>query len=462
MTPILRHRAGGERAFERLYRRHVQTVYGYALALLRNPADAEDVTQTTFMNAYRAWRRGERPRSARAWLLAIAHNVCRERFRTAGRRVHEVALEGRVAEQAGDAGADLARADELRRALGVLPFNQRAALSLRELEGRSCAEIADVLGVSPAAVEMLLFRARRTLREQLDGELTCDEAALAISRGLDGPLARGERRALRAHLRSCPSCASEARSQRARRGALGALGVVPLPSSLASLFGGAGGATGTAAVTKAAVVVASGALVVGVGADGAERALRAAPVPHATPVAAAAAPLVASRDGSGPSGASRSPHAAHAEGTIRPQRTAGSSAKPKADAARSARPRTHGAQHEPVRAHGTPPSPNARAAKDALPRPHATGRVRASEVRIKKGKVSYERAQQAKRAARVGRVGAHEAGGHAQGTRGRALGLGRQQTQAGGGDRRPGDTGARGVGPEQTERGGRDRELGLG
>src|SRR5262249_30519603 len=48
-------------AFEPIYRNYVEDVYRYALALLRNPADAEDVTQTTFMNAYRAFLRGEEP-----------------------------------------------------------------------------------------------------------------------------------------------------------------------------------------------------------------------------------------------------------------------------------------------------------------------------------------------------------------------------------------------------------------
>ena len=51
-----------ERSFEQLYRRHARDVYQYALAVLANPADAEDVTQTTFLNAYRAFQRG----SARA------------------------------------------------------------------------------------------------------------------------------------------------------------------------------------------------------------------------------------------------------------------------------------------------------------------------------------------------------------------------------------------------------------
>src|SRR3989304_6306371 len=88
MAPLLAHRPGTdhERSFERLYRRHVRDVYGYALGLLGNPSDAEDVTQTTFLNAYRALSRGERVDNPRGWLLTIAQNVCRQRFRSAARR----------------------------------------------------------------------------------------------------------------------------------------------------------------------------------------------------------------------------------------------------------------------------------------------------------------------------------------------------------------------------------------
>ena len=93
MTPLLAPGLRPDRSFERLYRRHVGDVYRYALAVLRNPADAEDVTQTTFLNAYRAFQRGERPIRPHNWLIAIAHNVCRMRWRQAGHRPREVALE---------------------------------------------------------------------------------------------------------------------------------------------------------------------------------------------------------------------------------------------------------------------------------------------------------------------------------------------------------------------------------
>src|SRR6266487_6459002 len=98
MTPLLAQRPRSDRAFERMYKRHVGDVYRYALAVLRNPADAEDVTQTTFLNAYRAYEGGERPRQPQNWLITIAHNVCRQRFRQSQRRPNEGLFDEDVAE----------------------------------------------------------------------------------------------------------------------------------------------------------------------------------------------------------------------------------------------------------------------------------------------------------------------------------------------------------------------------
>ncbi len=273
MTPILVQRHSGEQAFERLYRSHVQDVYRYALMVLRNRDDAEDVAQTTFLKAYRAFERGERPRHPRRWLITIAHNTCGTRIRDARRRPHEVALEEQRAE-ALPAGTDDVDVQELVHALGALSFNQRSALVMRELEGRTYVEIAEVLELSTSAVETLLFRARRALREQLEGTLTCGEAEGALSLQLDGRLPKDERPRLRAHLRECAECASLARRQRARRAALRGLGPVPLPASLASWGGGA--AAGTGIAVKAAAVLAAGVAAVGATQQAAD-ALRAAP-----------------------------------------------------------------------------------------------------------------------------------------------------------------------------------------
>jgi RNA polymerase sigma factor (sigma-70 family) len=154
-----------DRAFERLYERYVREVYRYVLAVLRNPSEAEDVTQTTFLNAYRAIQAGAEPQRPHNWLIAIAHNACRSRVRFAMRRPKEVPLDEFV-EQLTVLESERLNVRELLHALGRLPFKQRAALTMRELEGRSYPEIAENLGVTIPAVEALIARARKSLRLQ--------------------------------------------------------------------------------------------------------------------------------------------------------------------------------------------------------------------------------------------------------------------------------------------------------
>ena len=115
-----------EPAFEQLYKEHAREVYQYALALLTNPADAEDATQTAFLNAYRAYERGERPQKPHNWLIAITHNVCRMRWRQAGTPAARGRARGgsRARSRSSTSSANL---DEVLKALAGLSFNQRAA-----------------------------------------------------------------------------------------------------------------------------------------------------------------------------------------------------------------------------------------------------------------------------------------------------------------------------------------------
>jgi RNA polymerase sigma factor (sigma-70 family) len=230
MTALLAQRSRVDRGFDRMYRRHVAGVYRYALAVLRDQSAAEDVTTTAFLNAYRLYADGHRPRNGQAWLVGIAHDLCGLRVL----RSHWQPGDRERAESATD--GDIPSATDVQRALGRLEFDERAALVMRDLEERSYAEIALILGLSDAAVETLFFRARRALREQLEGSLTCGQAERAISRDLDGRLSRPERAALLAHLCDCAECARLARSQRAQRKAIRALGEIPVPPSLAERF----------------------------------------------------------------------------------------------------------------------------------------------------------------------------------------------------------------------------------
>jgi RNA polymerase sigma factor (sigma-70 family) len=269
MGVLFESAVGDDRAFERLYNSYAPNVFRYALAVLGQQADAEDITQTTFMNAYRALRRGERPTKPENWLIAIARNACIERFRHDRRRPREVALE-RELPVAAVQGGEATTATELQHALLQLPPTQRAALVMRELEGRSYAETAAALQISNSALETLLVRARRTLREQLEGEVSCGDALAAIEMQLDGRLPLSGRRVLRAHLRSCDDCATLARRLRAQKKTLRGLPTFWFPSFvgrfLAESGTGAGasanGGMGVAGIAlKAAAMLAVGAAV---------------------------------------------------------------------------------------------------------------------------------------------------------------------------------------------------------
>ncbi len=255
------------RAIDDLYRAHGAEVYRYAYAVLGNHADAEDVTQTTFLNAYRALEQGVKPRKPSNWLLTIASNAIKQRFRQEQARPRQVELDDRIASPgvSHDDEGDDPTVGELLTALSKSPPQQRHALVLREFEGRSYAEIAEILGVTTSALETLLFRARRSLAEELQHQLTCTEAQLAISRSVDDRRGRKERRRLRDHLDECPDCARFARLQQRHRSALRGLTLVPIPISL-TLFKGFEGTAAAAVVPMGAGAAAAGsAVAVGAG-----------------------------------------------------------------------------------------------------------------------------------------------------------------------------------------------------
>lgn len=159
-------RAAVDLTFEELYRGHHADVYRAALRELGNVHDAEDVTQAAFVDAYRAVLRGAEPQSPRAWMLAISENVRRRRFRTAQRRPDEELVDDADFPLAAELPYEQARA--LAEALAKLSPEQRRVFVLRELVGLSYDEIADEVDSTVGSVQMLLFRARRSLRQELD------------------------------------------------------------------------------------------------------------------------------------------------------------------------------------------------------------------------------------------------------------------------------------------------------
>jgi RNA polymerase sigma-70 factor (ECF subfamily) len=158
-------------ATRRLYERHSSRIFGFCLSRLGSREEAEDALQTTFLNAQRGLGRGIVPEYELAWLFKIAQNVCHNRHQSARRRgrveaTHDLdALQDMIASPDRSSAVSLG---ELTRALAAIPTRQRRALLLREFQGYSYEEIANELGVSVAAVETLLFRARRAVAQQLE------------------------------------------------------------------------------------------------------------------------------------------------------------------------------------------------------------------------------------------------------------------------------------------------------
>jgi RNA polymerase sigma-70 factor (ECF subfamily) len=250
-----------QESFDALYRGHVRDVYRYSLSLVRDPIDAEDVTQTTFLNALEAF--GENPpRKPRQWLITIARNLVHDRHRQSQRRPQQVELTEVPAPLPEDVRV---RADEIVSALQGVPSRQRVALLLDGLEGRSRAEIAAELGIEEQTVANLLARGRQNLRLQLDEGMSCRRARIVAPKPWGA--SRDERRAALNHLRHCERCAGVAKP-------LFGLGSVLLwlrdgAAHGAGLGKVAPAAGGSSLATKAAVVVTVGTLAGGVALQGA-------------------------------------------------------------------------------------------------------------------------------------------------------------------------------------------------
>jgi RNA polymerase sigma-70 factor (ECF subfamily) len=161
----------------------VDSLYRTALRLTRNPADAEDLVQDTYLKAFRAADRFEPGTNLRAWLFTILHNTARNRARDRAR--DNVVVDSEAAEDAADLVGGPARqgaggedtpesqllrdtlTPELQTALDALPDAFRQAVWLRDVEEFSYAEIAGMLSIPAGTVMSRISRGRRLLFEQL-------------------------------------------------------------------------------------------------------------------------------------------------------------------------------------------------------------------------------------------------------------------------------------------------------
>ena len=159
-------------AIERLYVAHHGEIHAYLLRLMREPETAADMTQETFVKAYRAFDSLEEPAHARAWLYRIAHRIALDELRR--RRIVRFlpwAGESRGADESAERRVmEHELSGDLARALARIPERQRAALLLAEVHELTGLELAATLGVSHVAARALLTRARESLRRALAEE----------------------------------------------------------------------------------------------------------------------------------------------------------------------------------------------------------------------------------------------------------------------------------------------------
>jgi RNA polymerase sigma-70 factor, ECF subfamily len=163
-----------EAEFTELYRVHLRDVYSYAYYRIGNHHDAEDLTEQTFLQAWRHFERARREangRPLRPWLIRIAHNLAANYYRDRSRRP-QTALEDASVLSAPHTTAQLVEGrQEVREVLqGVagLPEDRREALIMRFALGMDNREIARALGRSEGATKVLIHRALRQLQATLE------------------------------------------------------------------------------------------------------------------------------------------------------------------------------------------------------------------------------------------------------------------------------------------------------
>lgn len=242
-------RAGDDAALSRLLARHAPTVMRFAMKLCRNEADAEDVLQDTLFAAARGVRDLRGGAAVSTWLYTVARSFCiKKRRKRKDAPDTLVALDEAGATQvpaATETPEERAASHEigvaLERALGTLDDASREVIVLRDVEGLSAVETAEVMGTSVDAVKSRLHRARTALRAALLPVLdpapaaptdpACPDVLQILSRHLEGDIGPDACAAMEAHVASCASCSRACDSLRSAVAICKTSGGAPLSPS---------------------------------------------------------------------------------------------------------------------------------------------------------------------------------------------------------------------------------------
>ncbi len=221
-----RARSGDRAALEALLSRHQAQIYRFGMKMCRDPADAEDVLQDTLLAVARGVRSFEGTSSLATWLYTIARSYCIKKRRRSKFAPSEVRSLDDVGPHHDEALSDAAplpdealASKEVERALNeaikALPPMYREVLLLRDGEGLTAPEVAEVIGVSVQAVKSRLHRARATVREALapvlgglpDAPATgCPDVVRLFSKHLEGEISGAACAEMEAHVQACARC----------------------------------------------------------------------------------------------------------------------------------------------------------------------------------------------------------------------------------------------------------------
>lgn len=189
---VARCRRGDMAAFEELYRRHSGRLYNVIYRMTGSAADAEDLLQDVFLQAFRRIDTFRGESALGTWLYRLAVNTCLDHVRSHQGRQQKITdligdVEGLepVASPSWRPDRVLDRID-LEWAISQLPPSYRSAFVLHDVEGHEHHEVADMLGIAEGTSKSLLHKARRRLRAYLRGEAAdqpAPKAAAAVAAG---------------------------------------------------------------------------------------------------------------------------------------------------------------------------------------------------------------------------------------------------------------------------------------
>ena len=174
-TLVQRTLSGDSAAFEQIILRYERRVFSLSMKLLCSSEDAQDAAQDVFLRAFKYLHRLDTRKSIEPWLMQMTVNVCRNIGRNRQRRWNTfpeiVTSDAPCADKSSDPHTGLAEEQErkmLWRALETLPEKERMAVILRDIDGLSTAEVAEMLGSSETTVRSQVSRARVRMKDAID------------------------------------------------------------------------------------------------------------------------------------------------------------------------------------------------------------------------------------------------------------------------------------------------------